>query len=83
MTETPPPKRSRWYQSFAGALALFFLIGPVAFLPPIWKSDRLTTTTKWALSAVILIGTIWLLIWTTAKAMDIFHSTMSQYQNLY
>jgi hypothetical protein len=69
----PAPPHTKWYYNVWFVLfMLFFVLGPLG-LPLVWKSPRFSRGVKWALTALTLAWTLWLIdatIRVTTSVLD-------------
>ncbi len=67
----------KWYFTTYWVVIAFLGVGPLA-LPLIWYNPRYKPMTKWIVSVVAIIVTIWLCI----KSIDLYQSLMKQMGDL-
>lgn len=74
MQEKDKPK---WYYTVRGVVLLILLIGPVAFIF-LWKSKQFSLLSKILVTIIVIVITIW----TIVASIDIFRTTLKQFQSL-
>jgi membrane protein YdbS with pleckstrin-like domain len=76
--ETAPPKpKIKWYFTTYWVVIALLSLGPFA-LPLIWYHPRYKPATKWIISVLVIIITIY----ATVKSIDLYHNMMQQYNQM-
>ena len=77
-----PPSKPRWYYNIWFVLAmLLFVLGPLG-LPLVWKNPRFNRGTKYALTGLMVIYTLFLikltaqLVRAVSQSVEQFNSTL-------
>ena len=67
----------KWYFTTYWVVIAFLCFGPLA-LPLVWFNPRYQSITKWIVTVLAVIVTIWLCI----KSIDMYHDLMQQMKGL-
>ncbi len=75
-----PASKSRWYHNLWFVLAmLLFVLGPLG-LPLVWKNPRFSRRVKYALTALMVAYTLWL-IKLTGQMVQAVYQSVEQFNN--
>ena len=77
-----PPSKSRWYHNLWFVLAmLLFVLGPLG-LPLVWKNPRFNRGTKYALTGLMVLYTLFL-IKLTAQMVRAVSQSVEQFNSTF
>jgi hypothetical protein len=68
-------EQPKWYFSTFWVIVLFLCLGPFA-LPFVWFNPRYKPITKWIVTVLVVLATIWLCI----KSASLYHTLKQQLQ---